>query len=209
MPKPGFNIKPDQNIDKAPKIKKPSKVFTEYYSSIILILIAMLVGAGYLVIKPKIDEYKAILATSESIGMNVENEQSYLSALKRSVSAAQSISPDVLSKVDKALPRTFSIPETLVLMNQTSQASNVELTNIVFSPTDTKGAKSTSLQSMQLSLSVNAPNYLALKHFLNTLEVSLRLIDIQMLTVSDFTENGTDFSLQLKTYYYPSTTAKP
>ncbi|MDF1496578.1 MAG: hypothetical protein P1P90_00780 [Patescibacteria group bacterium] len=199
----------DQNSDQAPKFKKPSKVFTEYYSSIILILITILVGAGYLVIKPKIDEYKAILASAESIKVNLENEQVYLSGLRRSVSAAQSISPDVLEKVDEALPRSFSIPDTLVLLNRSAVASGVEIKNIVFSPISDTNSKKVSLQSMQLSLSITAPNYTTLKKFLSTLEVSLRMIDIQMLTVANFTEDGSDFSLQLRTYYYPGETTKP
>jgi len=208
MPKPQTN-EPDKIAalkDEAPKLKKPSKIFTEYYSSIILILITALVAAGYLVIKPKIDEYKAIQANSELIKLNVENEQTYLAALRRSVSAAQSIAPDVLTKVDKALPRAFSIPETLVMLNRSAMATNVSITNIAFSPVSDRVAVSkTGLQSIQLTLNVTAPDYGALKNFLSVLEASLRIIDIQMLTVTDFTEAGANFSLQLRTYYYPGT----
>jgi Tfp pilus assembly protein PilO len=195
---------PGQKTAEVPKIKKPSKIFTEYYSSIILLLITALVGAGYLVIKPKIDEYKAIQANSELIKQNVENEQTYLAALRRSVSAAQSISPDVLTKVDKALPRSFSIPETLVMLNRSAMAANVKITNIAFSPVSDKVVSKTGLQSIQLTLNVSAADYRALKNFLSILEASLRMIDIQMLTVTDFTEAGASFSLQLRTYYYPS-----
>jgi Tfp pilus assembly protein PilO len=209
MPK----VKPDKEPaepkkDEAPKFKKPSRIFTEYYSSIILILITVLLGAGYFVIKPKIDEYKALKAHSESLRQNIQNEQTYLSGLRRSVSAAQSIAPDVLSKVDEALPRTFSIPETLVLMNRAALTNQVEVSSVVFSPVVGKKTTKTNLQTMQLTLNVAAPDYIALKQFLNTLEVSLRLIDIQMLTVSDFSEKGASFSLQLRTYYYPGDTKK-
>jgi len=208
MPKPTPQKKPKPQKEEAPKLKKPSRIFTEYYSSIILILITALVGAGYLVIKPKIDEYKAIRANSQSIVSNIENEQTYLSGLRRSVSAAQSIAPGVLDKVDQALPRAFSIPDTLVLMNRSAKSSKVEISSIVFSPVADKSKKKSDLQSMQLTLNVKAPNYVALKNFLNTLEVSLRMIDIQMLTVSDFTKDGTNFALQLRTYYYPSADQK-
>jgi Tfp pilus assembly protein PilO len=206
MPKIKPNKEPSDANEKAPKIKKVSRIFTEYYSSIILILITILVGAGYLVIKPKIDEYKDINANAESIKQNVENEQSYLAGLRRSVAAAQSIAPGVLDKVDQALPRKFSIPETLVLMNRAAISSNVKIANIVFSPVAEKSGKKSNLQGMQITLNVSAPNYLALKQFLNTLEISLRMIDIQMLTVSDFTEEGANFSLQLRTYFYPGAT---
>lgn len=189
---------------KAPKIKRPSKLFTEYFSSIILILITILVGAGYFVIKPKIDDYKSIRAHTDSIRQSIENEQNYLAGLRRSVNAAEAIAPDVLSKVDGALPRDFSIPETLVIMNRAASQNNVKVLSIVFSSGSEKNVKNTNLQNMQITLNVEAANYVALKSFLNSLEVSLRLIDIQMLTVSDFSKESASFSLQLRTYYYPS-----
>ncbi|MBD3281898.1 type 4a pilus biogenesis protein PilO [Candidatus Uhrbacteria bacterium] len=201
--------KPGEKQKKAaPEIKKPSRVFTEYYSSIILILITILIGAGYFVIKPKIDEYKDLRAHSESLRQNIKNEQTYLAGLRRSVNAAQSIAPGVLEKVDQALPRSFSIPKTIVLINSAATASNVSVSSIVFSPETESRAKKTSLQSVQMTLNVSAPDYAALKNFLNTLEASLRLIDIQMLTVSDFSEGQASFSLQLRTYYYPKDETK-
>ncbi len=192
------------NKSEAPKIKRPSKIFSEYYSSIILLLIAALVGGGYLVIKPKIDEYKNLRAHSELQRQNITNEQQYLAGLKRSVSAARSIDPEVLDKVDKALPREFSIPQTLVMINRASKANNTQVSGIIFSPESKSSRKKTELQSMQMTLNVSAPNYAALKNFINSLEKSLRLIDIQMLTVSEFNQEGAGFTLQLSTYYYPS-----
>ncbi len=189
---------------KAPKIKRPSKLFTEYYSSIILILITVLVGAGYFVIKPKIDDYKNIRAHTDSIRQSIENEQNYLAGLRRSVNAAEAIAPEVLNKVDSALPRSFSIPETLVIMNRTASKTNVKILSIVFSPGSEKNTKNKNLQNVQITLNVEAANYTALKNFLNSLEASLRLIDIQMLTVSDFSKESASFSLQLRTYYYTS-----
>jgi Tfp pilus assembly protein PilO len=204
------NIAPSRQNDDAPKIKRPSKVFTEYYSSIILILITVLVSAGYLVIKPKMDEYKDLRANIQTIGQNIENQRNYLSGISRSVAAAQSISPDVLSQVERALPRSFSIPEILVILNRAAKASSIEVGSIVFSAGNARGPaiEKNGLQSVQLTLNVSAPSYQSLKQFLNTLESSLRLFDVQMITVSDFKEGKAAFSLQLRTYYYAGGSAK-
>ncbi len=195
----------------APKIKRPSKVFTEYYSSIILILITLLVSGGYLVIKPKIDEYKALRANIETLKQNIDNQSGYLAGVSRSVSAAESISPQVLERVDRALPRSFSIPETLVLLNRAAEASSIEVSGIVFSAGNGRGSgvEKTDLQSVQMTVNVSAPSYQSLKLFLNTLEVSLRLFDVQMITISDFKEGKAAFSLQLRTYYFSGGSAKP
>ncbi len=202
---------PNRADNDAPKIKRPSKVFTEYYSSIILILITLLVSGGYLVIKPKIDEYKALRANIETIRQNIDNQQTYLAGISRSVSAAESISPEVLNQVDRALPRAFSIPETLVLLNRAAESSSIQVSSIVFSTANGRGSvvEKSDLQSVQMTLNVSAPSYQSLKLFLNTLEVSLRLFDVQMITISDFKDGKASFSLQLRTYYFAGGTAKP
>ncbi len=214
MPKQDIDPKlADRNLagEDAPKIKRPSKIFTEYYSSIILILITLLISGGYLVIKPKIDEYKALRSNIDNIKQNIENQQSYLAGISRSVSAAESISPQVLARVDRALPRSFSIPETIVLLNRAAETSSIEVSSIVFSPGNGKSetGKKTDLQSMQMTINVTTPNYQSLKLFLNALEISLRLFDVQMITISDFKEGKASFSLQLRTYYFAGSSANP
>jgi len=192
--------------EKVPKVVRPSKIFTEYYSSIILILITILVSSGFLVIKPKIDEYKALRANSDSLRQSIQNEGEYLAGLSRSVAAAEALDDTVLKQVDSALPREFSIPQTLVLINRAAKESSIKIASVVFSPetakTDMKD-KNSQVKSMQMTLNVTADNYQSLKQFLNSLEVSLRLIDIQMLTVANFTDGKANFSLQMRTYYFP------
>ncbi|MFZ6015975.1 MAG: type 4a pilus biogenesis protein PilO [Patescibacteria group bacterium] len=185
---------------KVNKPKRPSKIFTEYYGSLILLLLALLVGAGFFVIKPQIDEYKDMRAYTESLRQETNNENTYLAGLKRSVAAAQTIAPGVLEKVDKALPHHFRIPEMLVHMGNAANAANVEIGSISFDAPS--GVISKGLQEVNVTMTLKADGYTSLKKFLHELEVSLRIIDVQTITVSGFGTDSASFSLQMTAYYY-------
>jgi len=190
---------------KVPSVsKRPSKLFTEYYGSMILLLIALLVGAGYLVIKPQIDDYKSMTAQTQARQTDIKNEQSYLDELSRSVAAAQSISPDVLEKVDQALPRAFDIPGMLVQLDEIAKAQGAKITSVTFDEADKKTAATGGLQAININLSVEARGYAGVKTFLKGIELSLRLFDVQNIALTGLDKDKIDFSLQMRTYYYPS-----
>jgi len=186
-----------------PKLKRPSKVFTEYYGSFILLLIALLVAAGYVVIKPKIDDYKSISAETRSKQQEIEAQRTYLEALSRSVAAAQTIQPDVLEKVEQALPRKFDIPELLVQLDEVSKTHNAKITSVTFDSGDKK-TETAGPKPINLTLAVEAENYAGVKNFLNGLELSLRLFDVQSIALSGLDKDKVNFSLQMRTYYFPS-----
>ena len=196
-----MDIKQPEKI-KDTKVKRPSKLLTEYYGSIIMLLITVLIAAGFLVIKPKIDELKNLQAGIGGLGQSAQNQESYLDGLSRSVAAAQTIDPGILGKVDLALPRDPNIPGLLVQMDSAATMSGTKLTSISFDSVATK--KTAGLQSVSVTLSIEAPSYSAFKELLKDLEHSLRIMDVQNLNVSSFEPGKTSFSLQFKTYYYPS-----
>ncbi len=187
------------------KIKKPSKMFTHYYGTMILLLLALLVAAGFIVIKPKIDEYKGVTSSIQDVQLQAENEKQYFDSLSRSVGAAQTIDPSVLEKVDLALPREPGIPNLLVQMDQAAKANKVKVASITFSAEDKKAATG-KVQGLNMTMTVEAQDYQALKNFLSSLELSLRVIDIQNLSINSFSKNSAVFSLQMKTYYFPAST---
>ncbi len=194
-----------QEDKKNSAVKTPSKLFTDYYGTIFLLLIALYVAAGFFVIKPKIDYNKQVAVDTQALRQEIENEKFYFDGLSRSVAAAQAISPEVLDRVDKALPREVSIPELLVILSSAARISQVELNNMVFDNVTAAVPGTKGPLPLNVTMSVGANNYLEVKNFLQVLETSLRIFDVQNINVTSLDQEKTNFSLQLKTYYYPAT----
>lgn len=201
----------ESSSDKQKPAPRSRRLLTDYYGSVVLLLIATLIGAGYFVIKPKLDAYKMLNANIEGLKQRLVQEQGYLEALNRSVAAAQTIAPDVLQKVESALPRVFTIADMLVLLERKAAAYRVELQGVSFVfPTETQNrstgssVRSIKPQTVKLNLKMRAQDYFSVKNFLESLELSLRILDVETLSVSEFKEDGTSFSVQIRTYYFPS-----
>ncbi|MHB8831359.1 MAG: type 4a pilus biogenesis protein PilO [Patescibacteria group bacterium] len=207
-PQPSPQATGQRTPDVGPKPKRPSKIFTDYYGSVFLLLIAAYVAVGFFVIKPKMDDNKQLEAQARGIRKEIENDRSYFDGLSRSVSAAQSIDPIVLQKVDQALPHAASVPDLLVQLSSASAFSGVTLSNIVFENAAKAPGGGTASTPINITLSVAAKDYTALKKFLNTLETSLRIFDVQTIAVSGFGEDMINFNLQLRSYFYPTAAAK-
>lgn len=195
---------PKQKDEKTSAVKTPSKLFTDYYGTFFLLLIALYVATGFFVIKPKIDYNKQVEADTLVLRQEIENERFYFDGLSRSVAAAQAISPEVLDRVDKALPREVSIPELLVILSGAARLSQVELNNLVFENSSVVVPGTKGPLPLNIAMSVGANNYLEVKNFLQILETSLRIFDVQNINVTGLDQEKTNFSLQLKTYYYPA-----
>lgn len=191
-----------------PKPKRPPKIFTDYYGSVFLLLMAAYVAVGFFVIKPKMDDNKQLEAQTRGIRQEIGNDRSYFDGLSRSVSAAQSIAPEVLQKVDQALPHTASTPDLLVQLSSAAAVSNVMLSNIVFENVVKAPGGGSASTPINITLSITAKDYATLKKFLNTLETSLRIFDVQTISVSGFGEDKINFNLQLKSYFYPAVATK-
>ena len=195
---------PKTEDKKTPAVKTPSKLFTDYYGTIFLLLIALYVAAGFFVIKPKIDYNKQVEVDTLALRQEIENERFYFDGLSRSVAAAQAISPEVLDRVDKALPREVSVPELLVILSGAARISQVELNNLIFENSSAAVPGTKGPLPLNITMSVGANNYLEVKNFLRVLENSLRIFDVQNINVTGLDQEKTNFSLQLKTYYSPA-----
>jgi Tfp pilus assembly protein PilO len=184
--------------------KRPSKLFTDYYGSVFLLLMAAYVAVGFFIIKPKIDANKGIEAETRALRQQIDNDKTYFDGLSGSVAAAQSISPDVLVKVDQAMPREASIPDLLVQLSAASQGTGVTLTNVVFEGTGKIVTAAAASQAINMTMTIAAKDYGALKNFLSALETSLRIFDVQTINAAGFEGDKVNFTLQVKSYYYPS-----
>ncbi|MBU1034826.1 type 4a pilus biogenesis protein PilO [Patescibacteria group bacterium] len=191
--------------------KHPSKLLTEYYSSLFFLLILLFLGASIFVIKPKLDEVKQTNAAIASSLDKLSSETVYLNSLEGSVAAAGAISPAVLDKVDSAMPREAEIPELLVLFSSAAERDNVKIMNVNFAEARTaKAARplasaTSSVSGITINMSVAAINYPQIKRFLKNIERSLRIMDIEGINVASRGEESV-YAIQLKTYVYAPAT---
>lgn len=187
--------------------KHPSKLLTEYYSSLFFLLILLFLGAAIFVIKPILDEVKTTNAAVSSSLEKLASENAFLNSLEGSVAAAEAISPDVLDKVDSALPREAEIPELLALFSSAAERDNVKIMNVNFAearaPKTARAASATStIYGITVNLSVAAMNYPQIKRFLKSIEKNLRIMEIEGISVAGKGEESV-YAIQLKTYFYP------
>jgi hypothetical protein len=171
------------------KRKTPPPIFTHYYGAFFLFIVAAFLGAGYFFLVPRYSFMTTISAETKSVAATLEEEQRYLDALNRSITSAEAIPKDVLGRVDEALPdNDAGIPKLLVTMSSIAKQSNVKLGSIQFSP----GAPSPStdpvaklvLVPTKITTTVTTNGYQAMRTYLTNLEQSLRLIDVDSITVS-------------------------
>lgn len=199
-------------MDTQPAPKPASKLFTEYYGSVFFLMILAFLVVALVVLKPKLDEVKAVNAEIASTLQVLDGERNYLNSLDQSISAAQNIAPVVLDQVDRALPREQGIPELLVLFGNTADRDGVKIANVTFADgSGTPGARAatSSVSELAVNMTVTAENYPQIKKFIRDLEVSLRLLDIIGINVST-QGRGSAYALQMKTYVYtPPVKAMP
>ncbi len=184
--------------------KKPSKLFTEYYASVFLLVIAGFVAVGVLVHRPLIQSLKESNADTEATLNTITTESNYLKGLKGSVSAAQSISPDVLSEIDQALPPSQNIPSLLSQLGSAADRNGVKIDSLTFNEQQVLQPQSATetlrLLPMDVQLSIQTKTYFDLKRFLSDLENSLRLMDVVGISSSEATAGKTTYLLQLRVY---------
>ncbi len=196
----------------APLAKPPSKLLTDYYGSLFFCLVLIFIGASFFVLKPKLDEVKTTNAQISTSLQQLQQNHEYLNSLEQSINAAQTIAPDVLHRVDQALPREQQIPQLLLLLSETADRDGVKLPSVSFSDTSLAVHSATSsITELGINLTATAQNYPQIKKYIRDLEVSLRLLDITGINVSISNASGkeTAYSLQMKTYIYTPPASRP
>ncbi len=210
--------KPEETSkEKPPKQKRPpSRFWAEYYGPVFLFLVALFIVAGFFLLRPLILEYKQLRADATAASLRLEGERGYLDSLLRSIAAAQTIPPETLADVDEALPREIGVPKLLETLARLAEADQIRLSSVQFSASKdgvpmvpAGGGAGAQVGGVDISLSVEAPNYAATRRFLNAIERNLRVFDIQTIAVSSDPSSGRQtYSIQLRTYTFslPSVT---
>lgn len=182
-----------------PTQQPSSRLLTDYYGVLFFSMVLVFVLSAVIVLKPMLDEVKATNASVRSTLAALDDETAYANSLETSIAAAQVISPEVLEKVDRALPRGQEIPGLLVLFERVSSRDDVQISNVSFSePTN---PATTTVSELSINMTVTAADYPHMKKFIRDLEASLRLLDVVGITVATQGESSA-YALQLKTYVY-------
>jgi Tfp pilus assembly protein PilO len=197
------------NVDNArpaaPKERHSSRLFTEYYASAFLFLLAAFVLVAFFVLRPLILRIREINSLTQSRIDRISSERGYLSSLEQSVAAAQTIPPTTLDDVQRALPNDQNIPSLLVQFGSAAVNNNLRIDSISFSDTRlaAKSATTSLVIPLDVGLTIHARTYFDVKRFLSEVETSLRIMDV--ITISSSGAGGElSYTLQLRTYTFKS-----
>lgn len=201
-PRPGSG-KPQLSQDEK-KPAEPSKLFTEYYAVVFLFFITAFIAGGYFFLNPLYTEFKAINSSIGGKFQTLEQERAYLTSLNKSIAAAQSIPAETLAKVDEALPEGYDIPRLLIALSAIAKKNDVALTGVQFSPTKGTtpvGKSKIILDLMDINLAIDGAGYQKMRAFLHDMETSVRLFEMDSITVSGDPSTGKlSYSFTLKTF---------
>jgi hypothetical protein len=200
----------DMTDETSPKEQKArqSRLYTEYYGSAFLLLIALFLLNAFFVIKPIINQVKETNAQTAAELRVTASEQGYLDSLEQSIAAAQTISSPVLQRVSEALPTEANIPALLVQFGSIAFTNGVQIVGISFAENKpasraVQSAQTSSIVPIDITLAVRVRNYFDLKRFLADVESSLRLLDVMSMSTSGG-ELGEDiaYTIQLRSYAF-------
>ena len=184
--------------------KRPSRLFVQYYAAFCLLLAAIFVVSGYLLLEPKITNFKRI---NESINVTlkeIDDVERFLASVERSISAAEQIPEDTLLRVNESLPKEADIPNLLRTMSVIAEQNHVTMGGVQFAQralTEEEKMAGLQLAPLDMNLTLAAPGYLATKSFLEDLERNVRLLDVKSINVGgEGNDGGFSYALELTTY---------
>lgn len=204
------------------KQKKPSAIFTRFYIPFFLLLISIVIIGGYMLLDPII---RSLKNTNEFIVAHQQESNDvgvYLDSIKRSIAAANAIPPDVLKKVDQAIPRDVDQPRLLATMEAFGAKTGISLDSVQFSADSasqnvttpsaipTQGPSTLHVSPININLNVISPSYAEARVFLESIEQSIPILDVSRIGVSgDPTTGEFAYQLQMKTYSITKVTKPP
>ena len=203
---------------KIKEIKRLSLSYMYDYFNILIIIaviIVLLVGYFY-VIRPKYEVISKNLEITNSERENTKTDlNNLLNSINRYKSSFNKVNQKDRERIDVMLPEEMQKDELLVLMEETVKRKGLILSSlsIVEEATSKKSTKNSRVQKTKkpdetvlperigvakISMSIKGTDYDAFIDFLEEIENSLRLMDIESL---DFKPNGKTLSLDINTYY--------
>ena len=197
--------------------KHPSRLFTDYYAPIFLLLVTVALFVGFVLLRPLVMEYRESQGTIANTAMLLKDEQGYLDSLRQSILAAQTIAPQTLQDVEEALPQQPDVPKLLVMMSTLAQVNNVDLSNVQFTVSRAaaqEGDAFGGLETVDIGINVASLGYAGTRRYLDALERNLRLLDVGVISLQpsgamDSADGRWSYGLQLRAYSLPQPSSTP
>ena len=197
--------------------KRPSRLFTDYYAPIFLLLVTVALFVGFVLLRPLVMEYRESQGTIANTAMLLKDEQGYLDSLRQSILAAQTIAPQTLQDVEEALPQQPDVPKLLVMMSTLAQVNNVDLSNVQFTVSRAaaqEGDAFGGLETVDIGINVASLGYAGTRRYLDALERNLRLLDVGVISLQPSGAAGSadgrwSYGLQLRAYSLPQPSSTP
>lgn len=178
-----------------------------------IILIIVSFGLFLLFINPQYEKVKELKKVIEKNNESIELANDLRSKRENLQQEFNQISPEKRQKLEKILPDTVDNVRLILDINNIADESGISITNIGIVGDDDKTKSNTnkdgtivdktdnSYGTLGLSFSVTS-RYDIFKKFMQSLENSLRLVDIESFSVSANSEGSFyDFNVTLKTYW--------
>lgn len=193
-------------------IRKESPLLVHYYQSVFILLIILFIASGYFILNPLISSFKQANLEIEATLEEKEGVESYLASLNRSISAAETISPETMKRINEALPKEVEIPVLMKTFLQFAKSNGVTMESINFSPeqSSTGGLSygGYALATVRASVAIKAPGYQTMRKYLDDLQKNIRLLDVESISVSGDANSGEmSYSLEMKTYFLQKTSS--
>lgn len=168
-----------------------------------LILVVVVILAGFFLVKPQWSTYKvarAQLATEQQKNLALLKAQKDLNTFLDDYNKHT----DEAAKINLALPLTqVQMQDVLQSFDQMGKLSGVTLADFLpaLSQDDTQVAgAANSIQPVDLEITVKG-SFVSFSDFLKRIESSLRIIDVKTVTVQSTEEGENTYHLKFTTYY--------
>lgn len=179
-----------------------------------IILIVLAIGVYFTYTTKKIDELKVIKLVNAGYEQAIANSEKLIKVRDNVLKSYNNISPEDRERLDKMLPNNIDNVRLIIDTNGVASRHGLFLKGIKTSATVISDASKTTI-SPQNQNNVSIPrgydtvtvsftvttNYQSFLNFIKDLQASLRIMDINKITLK-VNENGTyDFGVEFKTYW--------
>ncbi|MBI2099476.1 hypothetical protein HYT45_03655 [Candidatus Uhrbacteria bacterium] len=186
----------------APEAKKQKQsILAEHFWSTLALAAILMFGGAYLAyFKNEIARFKpGGIFDAGRVKKELEARGEELAKLKSAVAALNSISMEDREKIERFFPPIPDEPSIIASVSQMARASGLVLLSIDAAGTgEPRGKFPKGLKAVEITMGAGGGNYIRLKTFLEALEVSIRLFDIQSLA---YAPASNAYSIRLRAYY--------
>lgn len=179
-------------------------------------LVASIIFLDVPIIQSVLNVRKEITAKQEEL----VKKEALIKTIEKLIDKYKS-SEEILKKLDYILPGDSDVPNLIVQIDAIAKESGMNVGNVDIVVSDQKGTskaeaarsggttnqEKTAVDYKVVTIGLEmSGDYTALKKFLQTVEENIRLIDIESITLSTKSQEGTgsvfEFNVVLNTYYY-------